>query len=130
LNNNGGFVGIGLATPSFPIHHSTGAHLTAGGVWTNASSRELKEGITDLDAGEAMDALQHLTPVTYAYKNEEGERYAGFIAEDVPDLVASGDRKGLSPMDIVAVLTKVVQEQQKTIDELTSRLEKLEANPE
>ena len=25
------------------------------------------------------------------------------------------DRKGLSPMDIVAVLTKVVQEQQKTM---------------
>ena len=36
----------------------------------------------------------------------------GFIAEDVPDLVATKDRKGLSPMDIVAVLTKVLQEQQ------------------
>lgn len=36
----------------------------------------------------------------------------GFIAEDVPDLVATPNRKSLSPMDIVAVLTKVVQEQQ------------------
>jgi hypothetical protein len=41
----------------------------------------------------------------------------GFIAEDVPDLVATKDRKGLSPMDIVAVLTKVVQEQQKTAED-------------
>jgi hypothetical protein len=28
----------------------------------------------------------------------------------VPELVATKDRKGLSPMDIVAVMTKVVQE--------------------
>jgi hypothetical protein len=41
----------------------------------------------------------------------------GFVAEDVPDLIATKDRKGLSPMDIVAVLTKVVQEQQKTMQE-------------
>ena len=33
------------------------------------------------------------------------------------------DRKGLSPMDIVAILTKVVQEQQKRIAELEARLD-------
>jgi hypothetical protein len=44
----------------------------------------------------------------------------------VPSLVATKDRKGLSPMDIVAVLTKVVQEQQKTIDELSLKLNELE----
>ena len=38
--------------------------------------------------------------------------------EPVPNfLIATKDRKGLSPMDIVAVLTKVVQEQQKVIKE-------------
>ncbi len=50
----------------------------------------------------------------------------GFIAEDVPELVATNDRKGLSSMDIVAVLTKVLQEQQKTISELTGRVADLE----
>jgi hypothetical protein len=50
----------------------------------------------------------------------------GFIAEDVPDLVAMPDRKGLSAMDVVAVLTKVVQQQQKTIAELQAKVEKLE----
>ncbi len=61
----------------------------------------------------------------------------GFIAEDVPDLIATKDRKGLSPMDIVAVLTKVVQEQQKTNQEqqtviktLTEKLAQLEAKIE
>jgi hypothetical protein len=50
----------------------------------------------------------------------------GFIAEDVPDLVATADRKGLSSMDIVAVLTKVVQEQQRTIEQMQVRLDQLE----
>ena len=50
----------------------------------------------------------------------------GFIAEDVPDLVATKDRKALSPMDIVAVLTRVVKEQQKTIAALAAKIEALE----
>ncbi|MCK7574508.1 MAG: hypothetical protein MZV65_00275 [Chromatiales bacterium] len=51
----------------------------------------------------------------------------GFIAEDVPDLVATKDRKGLSPMDIVAVMTKVVQEQQGMIEKQQEIIEKLNA---
>jgi len=43
----------------------------------------------------------------------------------VPDLVATKDRKGLSPMDIVAVLTKVVQQQQKTISALSKKMTEL-----
>ena len=57
------------------------------------------------------------------YKNDQTESYLGFIAEDVPELVATRDRDGLSSMDIVAVLTKVVQEQQKKIEELEARLD-------
>ena len=50
----------------------------------------------------------------------------GFIAEDVPDLVATNDHKHMSPTDVVAVLTKVVKDQQKTIEELSARLADLE----
>ncbi len=46
---------------------------------------------------------------------DKDDEYVGFIAEDVPDLVATKDRKGLAPMDLTAVLTKVVQEQQKML---------------
>jgi hypothetical protein len=96
---------------------ANGASLTAGGVWTDASSRELKENITDLSTGEAMLALAELNPVKFSYRDNPSENHVGFIAEDVPALVATGDRKGLSPMDIVAMLTKVVQEQQKVVQE-------------
>ena len=64
-----------------------------------------------------------LRPVSFNYRAEQGEDYVGFIAEDVPELLASGDRQSLSTMDVVAALTKVVQEQQRRIDELEARLE-------
>jgi len=64
-----------------------------------------------------------LEPVHYNYKNDAQESYLGFIAEDVPGLVAMADRKGLSAMDIVAVLTKVMQAQQLQIRELEAKLE-------
>ena len=87
-----------------------GASCTAGGVWTDASSRELKENIEDLGVAEAEEALRELVPVKYNYKADKEERHVGFIAEDAPELVASKDRKTMSPMNVVGVLTKVVQE--------------------
>jgi hypothetical protein len=103
---------------------ASGAHVTAGGVWANSSSRVRKEDIAELSVEEALQALAGLEPVQFRYKNDSAETYVGFIAEDVPELVAMEGRKSLSAMDIVAVLTKVVQDQQQRIAELESRLAK------
>ena len=119
---NSGNVGIGTTSPNHPLAMGSGAHVTAGGVWTDASSRQYKENISNLTPEEAISALEKLNPVKFNYKVQKDEEYVGFIAEDVPDLVATSDRKSLSPMDIVAVLTKVVQQQQKQIAELEARL--------
>ncbi len=121
-----GNVGFGTSSPVHPIEMASGAHVSAGGVWTNSSSREKKENIVALTTEEALTALANLEPVTFTYKQEDHEQYVGFIAEDVPQLVASSDRTGLSAMDIVAVLTRVVQLQQQQIAELESRLEERE----
>jgi hypothetical protein len=123
-SGNIGLVFPGGAVPQHPIHVGNGAHLTAGGVWTDASSRELKENIRDLDAAEALSAVERLRPSLYNYRNDQSEQHVGFIAEDVPDLVATKDRKGMSPMDVAAVLTKVVQSQQ---DQLESQRAEIEA---
>jgi len=120
-----GRIGLGVSAPLFQIHHSSGARLDAGN-WVNASSREVKQDIHQLDGDAALSALKALQPVTFAYKANPGEMNVGFIAEDVPDLVATADRKGLSSMDIAAVLTKVIQEQQRTIEDLQARLQRLE----
>jgi hypothetical protein len=119
---------IGLNTyvvPGLAIATGTGAYLSAGGVWTNASSREFKEDIRELSAQDALQALDGLNPVSFKYKNTDGESHVGFIAEDVPQLVATRDRKSLSSMDVVAVLTKVVKEQQQQIAEMREELRRL-----
>ncbi|NEQ11711.1 MAG: tail fiber domain-containing protein, partial [Moorea sp. SIO4E2] len=91
------------------------------------SSRELKENINTLAIEDAIETLEGLNPVQFSYKKDhQKETHIGFIAEDVPDLVASHDRKTLSPMDIVAVLTKVVKEQNNTISLLMEKVQTLE----
>ncbi len=125
------------AVAGTPIYTGTTAYLSAGGVWMNASSRERKENIRELSIADALGTLAALNPVTYNYKADSQERHVGFIAEDVPELVASKDRRGLSAMDIVAVLTKVVQEQKQAIrdivleqnqdrERLTKRIDEIE----
>ena len=111
-----GNVGIGTSSPDYPLELASGAHVTTGGVWTDASSRDYKENIRDLTYDEAKLALSELTPSKFNYKADKDDEYLGFIAEDVPDLVATKDRKGLSPMDVVAVLTKVLQKQQEIVE--------------
>ena len=118
-----GHVGIGVSRPDHPLQMASGAYVTAGGVWTNRSSRDSKENIEVLTSRDAVAAVMALQPVSFNYKAEQGEAYVGFIAEDVPGLLASEDGKSLSTMDVVAALTKVVQEQQRRIEELEVRLE-------
>jgi hypothetical protein len=108
------------------IHTATGAY-EAGGSWVDGSSRKLKERIAPLSADAAVQTLAALEPVTFVYKTDAQQQHVGFIAEDVPELVAMKDRRGLSPMDIVAVLTKVVQQQKQTIEQQQRALEEIAA---
>ena len=120
-----GNVGIAVARPEHPLEMASGAHVTSGGVWTNSSSRSGKENIEALTVEDATLALMALDPVIFNYREEQGEDYVGFIAEDVPELVANRGRDALSAMDIVAVLTRVVQEQQSKIRQLERKLDAL-----
>ena len=54
--------------------------------------------------------------------------HVGFIAEDSPSLAATADRKGIVNYNIVAVLTKIVKEQQKTIKALIDDVSTLKIN--
>ena len=124
--SSSGNVGIGTSTPSYPLHMGSGAYVSVGGVWTDASSREYKDNIQALTPEEAFDTLRELNPVKFTYNSDSTEKHVGFIAEEVPDLIATKGRKGLSPMDIVAVLTKVIQDQQKTISAHSEKIAELQ----
>jgi len=94
-----------------------------GATWQNACSRDLKQDIVELSAEAAQQALADLNPVTYAYKAEPNDQRVGFIAEDAPALVSMPDGESLCAMDIVAVLTRVTQQQQATIASQQVRLD-------
>jgi hypothetical protein len=104
-----------------------GASCNSSGQWLDASSRDYKENIQEITSIEALKTLKGLQPVKYNFKRDPSKDLTvGFIAEDVPDLVATKDKKALSPLEIVAVLTKVVQEQQTLVAKLTERINELE----
>ncbi len=125
LNVNGHEIVKNLMADALQM--ASGARVTAGGVWVDASSRDLKENVQSLSLSDALNVLKGLNPVTYNYKVDKDEQYVGFIAEDVPSLVAQSDRKNLSPMDLVAVLTRVVQDQQKEIEMLKKKILELDS---
>lgn len=85
---------------------------------------EDKTNVTQLSPEEALSALANLEPVTFSYQEDEAERHVGFVAENAPELIAGSESEGLKPLEIVAVLTRVVKLQQHQIAELESRLEK------
>ncbi len=121
---NQGNVGIGTWDPVEKLHVDGNALIS--GNLELGSSREYKNNIQTLKKKEAIDALKALRPVRFNYKNDPAEESVGFIAEEVPDLVSTNSRKSLSTMDVVAVLTKVIQEQQKAIEELSRKVDDLE----
>lgn len=88
------------------------------GTYHNASSRALKSGITALDSSAALEAVMALAPVTFAYSANPDTVHVGFIAEDMPALLADPSRASISTTDIVAALVSVVQGQQLAIAEL------------
>ena len=92
------------------------------------SSKELKENIIDLSAQEALETLSALNPAKFNYRLDKDKRLSvGFIAEDMPVLLAAQDKKTVSTLDIVAVLTKVIQQQQQELLSMKERLNILES---
>ena len=121
-------VGIGVSRPSERLEvagniRATGTVTAAG--FVEISSRDLKEDIAWLSRDEAVRAFQGLRPVTFRYKADNQDLHVGFIAEDVPDLVSIPTRDGVPPLDLIAVLTSVVQQQQERIEALEERLDQL-----
>lgn len=106
----------------------TKARITAAGdvlatSFNAVSSRSRKRNITDLEYQVAIDALQKLTPVQFVYKSDSAaEPRLGFIAEDVPDLVANPSRDSVSIMDTFAVVTRVIKEHQGVIEDQTATI--------
>ncbi|MCI0406185.1 MAG: tail fiber domain-containing protein [candidate division Zixibacteria bacterium] len=126
-----GKVGIGLPAPAHPLHMASGAHVTAGGTWTNASSRSYKTDIQplkDKEYADILEQLENLDVVRFRYKADPNREHIGLIAEDVPDEMASLDRKGIPTADAIAFLTAALKAQQAQIENLKKTIRQLQEN--
>ncbi len=128
-----GEIGIGTTTTAHPLHMASGAYVTTGGAWTNASDARLKTNIINTSYG--LQTVMQLRPVNYTMR-KGGEAQVGFLAQEVqkivPEVVSGtegdiekGETLGLSYGNLVPVLTKAIQEQQKQIDELKQMVNEL-----
>jgi hypothetical protein len=108
---------------------------SSGQLGTISSSRRFKEDIHDI--GAASSGTQRLRPVTFRYRapSVDGSKALqyGLIAEEVAEVnrglvVYEPDGQALTVKYnlLPALLLNEVQRQQRTIDELTRRLEELE----
>jgi hypothetical protein len=133
IANATGYVGFGLTNPSYRIDLPNVANAAGQGranAWTTYSSRRWKTNITTLS--HAVDKVRQLRGVEY--DNAADNRHAiGLIAEEVgaviPEVVqyeANGvDAAALDYGRLVAVLIEAIKEQQRQIDLLNRKLERI-----
>jgi len=135
-------VGVGVASPTHPIEHSSGAHLTAGGTWTNASDSNLKENFEEVDGAELLDQLARLPISQWNYKNEGASaRHIGPTAQDFQKTFGVGsDGRSISTIDPSGIALAAIKELelrnqslaqqnaqlQETLVALLNRVERLE----
>jgi hypothetical protein len=132
-------VWLGANEPSkFPrvafLATDTGAFLSTGGTWTNASSRALKDHLRPVNGGGVLRTLARLPLSTWHYRSEAaGVRHLGPMAEDFfRAFHLGGDRRHIATVDsdgvALAALKALAQRsarQHRTISELKAELRTL-----
>jgi hypothetical protein len=113
----------GVATQPAIQHGDTTANLSATGQWNPGSSIRFKQDVEKLSADDAGRILDQLSPVTFRFKTalEDGPK-AGFIAEEMPELVATSEKTTLNVPSIISVLTKALQSLKAEVADLKRQL--------
>ena len=95
-----------------PIEHSSGAHLTVGGVWTNASDANLKENFQPIDGEELLEKISDLPISQWNYKAEsEAVTHIGPTAQDFKEAFGVGaNDKTISTIDPSGIALAAIKE--------------------
>jgi len=125
------------------ISTSTGAYLSTGGVWSDASDRDLKENLVPVDAGDVLARVAGLSIATWNYKAQDPSiHHLGPAAQDFYAAFGLGeDNRHVAPLDasgvaLAAIQGLYVQNQalkaenetlQQQLDDLEERVAALEA---
>ena len=115
-----GRLGVGgPAHASNPIDHpSSGAHLTSGGVWTNASDVNLKENFHAVDGAELLEKIEQLKISEWNYKNESDDtKHIGPTAQDFQKVFGVGsDGKSIATIDPSGIALAAIKELNKKLE--------------
>ena len=123
-------------TSSVLISTSSGAYLSSGGDWTNASDRNAKANFAPVDEQEVLARLAEIPITTWNYQSQDPSiRHIGPMSQDFYAAFGVGeDERHISTLDADGValaaiqgLYQLVQEQAAWIAELEARLAALEA---
>lgn len=122
-----GYVGIGTTTPTHPLEMGSGAHCTAGGIWTDASDRKAKENFIPLDRGLVLEQLADLEVARWNYKVESPSvQHIGPVAQDFHALFGLGaDDKHIASLDTAGVALAAIQGLYEMVQEKDCEMEQL-----
>ena len=114
------------------INTSTGAYLSTGGTWTNASDRKAKENIEPVDPEAILEGVARLPISTWNYKTQDDSiRHIGPMAQDFYAAFGVGeDERHISTIDADGVALAAIQGLYRLSQEQAARIEALEAENE
>ena len=103
-------------------------------VYSNSSDRNLKKNIKETNIS-AIELIQKINHVQFDWKSNERHQSIGYIAQEMQEVEESfvhhskyKDKEDwqINTLSVLATATKAIQEQQEIIEDLKSRIEKLE----
>jgi hypothetical protein len=106
------------------INTASGAYLSEGGTWTNASSRDLKENFTPIDTQDILTKIDSLPITRWNYKTENIDvTHIGPMAQDFYAAFNTGGSKGnisISTIDPAGVALAGIQALSQKLNDLGS----------
>ena len=132
-----GRLGSGGANPQFRVFaRSTETIIYPDRIIVNGTtynSRESKKKNIKIYDKDVIELIKNSEIYEYNYKNEENtdKKHIGFVIGDnggnykTPDEIVSKEKDGIESYNVIAILWKAIQEQQKQIEELKEEISKL-----
>ena len=110
------------------INTFTGAYLSVGGVWTNASDKNLKENFKAVNNDKVLDKVNKLQVSEWNYKSEEDNvRHIGPTAQDFYKIFELGNNNtSIAPSDLASIAIVAVQALESKAKEQESKIKELE----